>query len=96
MMWESRCPSSSALLNGLVLWLFFAVVYAIMNAIDERHFGFADAWVDPVYFSATATSTVGFGGLTPKTRLVRMVVTVHLLGTIGFFVAVACRLANAH
>lgn len=96
MLWETRCPSSSALLNGLVLWLLFAAVYAVMHAIDERHFGFTDVWVDPVYFSATATSTVGFGDVMPRTRLARLVVTVHLLGTLGLFVALVCRLANNH
>lgn len=92
---ECGSPPTAVIVNGLVLWIGFGLVYAAMHVWNEKHFEFTDPWVDPFYFSATATSTVGLGDITPKTRLARLIVTVHLVGTMGFFVALACRLVAA-
>lgn len=88
-------PNYIVLWNGFILWLLFAGVYAAMHALDPRHFQFTNALVDPLYFSATTTSTVGYGDLSPKTRLARLVVIVHMMGTIGFFIALARSLKGA-
>lgn len=79
---------------GLVVWLLFAVVYGVMHQMDDRHFGFVNPIVDPLYFSSTTTTTVGYGDLTPKSVPARAVVIVHQLGVMGVFVLLVCTLFN--
>ena len=75
-----------AVVVGLGVWLLFAVVYGVMHQMDDRHFGFVNPVVDPLYFSSTTTATVGYGDLTPKSATARAVVIVHQLGIMGIFV----------
>ena len=41
--------------------------------MKPSEFGFKDK-IDPIYFSFTTMSTVGYGDLSPKTRRAKMVV----------------------
>lgn len=60
------------------LLAFFALLYWIIGM--DRHFGTADAGLeDAAYFAVVAHTSVGFGDITPKTRLARMLVSLHVL-----------------
>ena len=75
---------------SMIIWLFFALVYAVMHAANTDHFAFQDPKFDPLYFSSTTTSTVGYGDILPHTRTARIVVMIHQIGVIGLFAVLMC------
>ncbi len=75
---------------GVCVWLFFAVLYGCMHWMDDRHFGFTYPYVDPLYFSISTTTAVGYGDLTPKSATARAVVVMHQLGVMGIFLLLVC------
>ena len=65
--------------NGLVFAV-FTVIYWIMNKLQPGvHFG--DAF-DPLYFSVITHTTIGFGDISPKTRVARYVTSLHAVLTL--------------
>ena len=62
---------------NLVIFLGFLITY---TAIDmKKHFGTENTLVNGLYFTTTVHTTVGFGDITAKTPLAKMVVTAHML-----------------
>ena len=51
--------------------------------------------IDALYFCVTTMSTVGFGDLTPTTPVSKIFTIIFSLISIGVFVGVASKLANA-
>ncbi len=51
--------------------------------------------VDALYFCVTTMSTVGFGDLSPTTNISKIFTIMYSLVSIGVFVGVASKLANA-
>lgn len=60
---------------GLLLLItgLYAVAYSLMR---KSEFGFKDA-IDPIYFSFTTMSTVGYGDLSPRSRRAKILVMSH-------------------
>ena len=67
----------------LVITLIYGLVYASINRINPDAFGFDDSVVDPVYFSFTTMSSVGYGDYSPKTRFAKAVVMSQQFMLIG-------------
>lgn len=61
----------------LLLWIIFlVVVYGfIYTALGSDHLNsFGDSPIDGWYFALTTSSTVGYGDITPKTPLSKLVI----------------------
>lgn len=84
-----RCFTVS-LIAVLVLCGVFGVIYSMFPRED---FGFQGV-IDPLYFSATVLSTVGFGDFSPKTTGAKVVVTTQMLLTAAGVVVLLSRLAS--
>jgi voltage-gated potassium channel len=57
----------------LATTLLYGLLYATINALDPKAFGFKRS-IDPFYFSFTTISTVGYGDYGPKTDMAKMIV----------------------
>lgn len=61
--------------------VFFSGVYSVLGI--KGNFNYIDKTpmnaLTPLYFTAVTHTTTGFGDITPKTDLARIVVIVHLL-----------------
>jgi len=71
--------------------VFFAWIYLNMSASDAVDFGGHMTRMTALYFTVTIFSTVGFGDITPKTDLARLVTTVQMLADLAV-IAVVVRL----
>jgi hypothetical protein len=69
----------------------FAWIYLTMSRSDPAAFGGPLDRASALYFTVTVFSTVGFGDITPKTDLARLVTTVQMLADLAV-VAVVIRL----
>ena len=88
---------SAALCIYLLLGLFFAFVYVTMDALAGPFFAEPSPAnvVDFVYFSYVTQATVGFGDLTPKGDLARMLTVAEgLIGQIYLVTVVALLVGN--
>lgn len=69
-----------AMATVLPLFLFwFAWSYLTLSRSDPATFGSPLTRIDAFYFAVTVFSTVGFGDITPKTELARVLVTFQML-----------------
>ena len=81
----------------LLAGIFFAFVYRIIDAIDGQFFvqKATTGAVDFVYFSFVTMTTLGYGDLTPRTDLGRMLsISEALLGQLYLVSVVALLVAN--
>jgi voltage-gated potassium channel len=60
--------------------LVFAAVYLMLADADAAAFSEPLGKTDALYFTVTVFSTVGFGDITPRTELARIVTMVQMLG----------------
>jgi hypothetical protein len=59
--------------------LLFAATYVVLAALSVSNFGEHLSHTDGLYFTVTVFSTVGFGDITAKTQLARLVVTGQMI-----------------
>jgi Ion channel len=59
--------------------LLFAATYVVLAALSVSNFGEHLSHSDGLYFTVTVFSTVGFGDITAKTQLARLVVTGQMI-----------------
>jgi voltage-gated potassium channel len=67
---------------GLIVPLYillFAVAYFLMERANPASFGSPLSKIDAMYYSATVFTTVGFGDITAKTQVARVVVTIQMM-----------------
>jgi hypothetical protein len=69
----------------------FAWIYLTMARAYPAAFGVPLSRISALYFTVTVFSTVGFGDITPKTDVARLVVTVQMLADLAV-IAVVIRL----
>lgn len=61
---------------NIVIFLAFLVTYM---AIDmKKHFDVENSLVNGIYFTTTSHTSVGFGDITAKTPLAKMLVVAHM------------------
>lgn len=80
-------PESRALLALMVALLLSGTIFYAL------HEGWS--YVDALYFCVMTMSTVGYGDFTPTSNISKMFTVVYSLITIGVFVGVASKLAQA-
>jgi voltage-gated potassium channel len=69
----------------------FSWIYLTMDRASPAAFGEPLSRISALYFTVTVFSTVGFGDITPRTDVARLVVTVQMLADLAV-VAVVIRL----
>jgi len=83
----SRYPAlKAAQALGLILPLYllvFASTYYVMERTSAANFSEPLTRTDALYFTVTVFSTVGFGDITPKSELARIVLTFQMLGDLA-------------
>jgi hypothetical protein len=62
---------------NLVIFLGFAITYMTIDM--KKHFDTENTLVNGLYFTTTVHTTVGYGDITAKTPLAKMIVTAHML-----------------
>jgi hypothetical protein len=62
---------------NILIFLGFMTVYRGIGM--KKHFDTDDTLVNAIYFTATAHTSVGFGDITAKTPLAKMLVTAHMM-----------------
>jgi hypothetical protein len=76
-----KFPVYLGLINvGLVLT--FAIIYFILIRNDLNSFNGLDensSFIDVLYFTTTTQTTIGYGDITPKSKLARSIVIVQQL-----------------
>jgi Ion channel len=79
----SRWPALRALealgISVPLFLLLFASVYVVMAALSAGNFSAPMTHTNGLYFSVTVFATVGFGDITAKTEVARLVVTVQMM-----------------
>ena len=71
--------------------IFFAWIYLNLSTDNARTFGGPMSHMTALYFTVTVFSTVGFGDITAKTDLARLVVTVQMIADLAV-IAIVVRL----
>jgi voltage-gated potassium channel len=71
--------------------LFFAWTYVTVSASNPHNFGGPLDKIQAFYFTVTIFSTVGFGDITPKTDLARLLTTFQMLADLAV-IAIVIRL----
>ena len=80
----------TALIHILVTFIFASIYYYMrgddnFNGLDKN-----SEFIDSLYFSLTTTSTVGYGDISPKSRVAKVLVMVHqtivLAGVVAAFI----------
>jgi voltage-gated potassium channel len=72
-----------ALASSIPLFLLlFASAYIVMERLSPGDFSEPLSHSDALYFTVTVFSTVGFGDITPKTELARLVVTGQMVADV--------------
>lgn len=59
------------------------------------HFVEGWSWLDSIYFSVIAVSTVGFGDISPETAVGKIFTMFYIVIGLGVFVTAATTVANA-
>jgi voltage-gated potassium channel len=62
--------------------LLFASTYVVMEKLSAGEFSEPLSHTDALYFSVTVFSTVGFGDITPKAEIARLVVTGQMVADV--------------
>lgn len=71
--------------------ILFSWIYLTMARASPATFGIPLSRISALYFTVSVFSTVGFGDITPKTDIARLVVTVQMLADLAV-VAIVIRL----
>ena len=66
-------------ISALLFVLLFAGTYVVMSRLSASNFGGHLTHTDGLYFTVTVLSTVGFGDITAKTQVARLVVTGQMI-----------------
>jgi|SRR5215211_3047702 voltage-gated potassium channel len=75
-----RVRMVQALFVAVPFYVFtFAAAYFLIAGSGDANFAEPLSRTDALYFTVTVLSTVGFGDITPKTEVARLVVTVQML-----------------
>lgn len=61
----------------------YALVYYVLDKMDERHFNHQLTIVDSIYLSTINISTVGYGDILPKSQLSKVLVISQILSLLA-------------
>ena len=78
-----RARAVQALFVALPFYIvIFAAAYFLISGSARANFAEPLSRTDALYFTVTVLSTVGFGDITPKSEIARLVVTVQMLANL--------------
>ncbi|MBG6223492.1 voltage-gated potassium channel Kch [Arthrobacter sp. CAN_A2] len=72
----------------LILLCLFALLYVSMSVTDVASFSEPLNRIDALYFTTSTFATVGFGDITPRTELARVLLIVQMLADLGALVLI--------
>lgn len=83
-MYEYRSNKSVSITNFIKIKLFIGMIVClfiygiIYSVLGNAHLNNFTSYIDGFYFSMTTLSTVGFGDITPKTSLAKIIIMSQL------------------
>ena len=63
--------------SNMILLVTFFIIYSLLYTIDNNNFKNANDYIDIFYFTTTTQSSVGYGDITPTSRIAKMCVSTH-------------------
>lgn len=73
--------------NGLLFITFFFIYWVLFKLDKEEHFTFdktynMTSFVDVMYFTITTQSTIGYGDISPRSKVAKIIMMIHIAATI--------------
>ncbi|MEX1119466.1 MAG: potassium channel family protein, partial [Terrimicrobiaceae bacterium] len=95
---ETLCASISGFLMIGLLWTLF---YTLLGRFDPAAFQFSQPGqtmdgFDAFYFSFVTLSTIGFGDITPVSRMARMLAVMEAITGMFYVAVLVARLVSIH
>lgn len=64
-------------MNIIITLVMMFIIYSLFFSYNKNHFNGAEDLYDIWYFTTTTHSTCGYGDITPKTKLMKLIVSCH-------------------
>jgi voltage-gated potassium channel Kch len=85
-----KVRAAAAVFESVLMFLcLFSLLYTSMSVTDILSFSEPLDRTDALYFTTSTFATVGFGDITPVTRLARAVVSVQMIADLGALILIA-------
>jgi hypothetical protein len=62
------------LLNYIFCIILFSLIYSYLFHLNKNHFNGAEDYQDIIYFTTTTQASIGYGDITPKSKLCKWIV----------------------
>ena len=66
-------------ITQIVVILIFSIIYYLTNVIDKQHEKLFDTYLDCIYFTVVTHFTVGYGDISPKTKLHKIITMLQII-----------------
>ena len=67
------------LFTQFIIIMLFSVIYYITNTLDNQHSKLFDTYLDCIYFTVVTHFTVGYGDISPKTKLHKIITMIQII-----------------
>lgn len=67
------------LFTQFIVIMLFSVIYYYTNTLDNQHEKLFDTYLDCIYFTIVTHFTVGYGDISPKTKLHKILTMMQII-----------------